>query len=132
MKSKIILSIKGGVIATAVMSLLIYISLALGFPRLPGCEVLADKLQTSIFVGLVIHFIIGIFFAAIYLLWFRKRLWGDDAVRGMTFGLFPFVLSQMAALTTGGLDPLLFLGSLIGHLAYGLILGLVTKNKAIF
>ena len=132
MKSKIILSIKGGVIATAVMSLLIYISPALGFPRLPVWEVLADKLQTSIFVGWVIHFIIGIFFAAIYLFWFRKRLWGNDAVRGMTFGLFPFVLSQMAALTTGGLDPLLFLGSLIGHLVYGLILGLVTKNKAIF
>jgi hypothetical protein len=129
MKSKIFLSIKGGFVATLVMSVLIYLSPALGFPRMPVWEVLADALSAPVFVGWIAHFAVGIVLATFYIFWFRKRLWGSDAVRGMTFSLLPFALAQGVAIFGGGFNWLLLAGSLVGHLVYGLVLGIVTREK---
>ena len=111
------------------MSFLILISLYLGFPRVPVWEVLADKLNAPILIGWVAHFIIGIFLAAVYIFWLKSRLRGNDATRGMTFGLLPFILVQVVTLSLGGFDILLFLGSFVGHLTYGFVLGLITHQN---
>ena len=131
MQNKVILSIKGGVIATAAMSLLIYISPVLGFPRMPVWEVLADKLNAPVLVGWLAHFAVGITLAGLYLFWFKSRLKGSDARRGMVFSLLPFAAAQAVAILGGGFDWSLLLGSLIGHLAYGFVLGLTTREKVI-
>ena len=131
MQNKVILSIKGGVIATAVFSVLIFLSPYLGFPRLPVWEVLADKLNAPVLIGWLIHFAIGITLAAIYLFWFKSRLKGSDAVRGMIFSLLPFAAAQAVASSGCGFNWLLLAGSLFGHLVYGLVLGLTTKEKTI-
>lgn len=132
MQNKILLSIKGGVIATAAMSALIYLSPLLGFPRLAVWEKLAEVMSAPVFVGWLVHFAVGIVLAAGYLFVFKSRLKGSDAVRGMIYSLIPFALAQGVAILGGGFNWLLLLGSLIGHLVYGLVLGLITREKAIF
>jgi len=112
----------GGILATAIMSALIFISPSLGFPRMPVWEILAN-----LFAGWIIHFLIGIFLAGIYILFFKKRLPGNYALKGMIFSLFPFFLAQISSLFSGKISLMLALGSLIGHLVYGFVLGLTTK-----
>ncbi|HXK35304.1 MAG TPA: DUF6789 family protein [Candidatus Paceibacterota bacterium] len=128
-RRKIYLSFKGGILGTIAISLLILIAPVLGLPRMPVWETLAEIFKTSIFSGWVIHFAVGIFLAGLYIFWFKKRLLGRDAVRGMLFSLLPFILAQIASVLGQGFSFLLFLGSLIGHLAYGLVLGISTKEK---
>ena len=117
----------GGILATAIMSALIFISPSLGFPRMPVWEILANIFGVPVFAGWIIHFLIGIFLAGIYILFFKKRLPGNYALKGMIFSLFPFFLAQVFSLFGGKISLILTLRSLIGHLVYGFVLGLTTK-----
>ena len=116
-----------GIIATAVMSALIFISPSLGFPRMPVWEILANAFGIPVLAGWIIHFLIGILLAGIYTLFFKKRLPGNYVLKGMIFSLFPFFLAQVFSLFGGKISLILTLGSLIGHLVYGFVLGLTTK-----
>ena len=116
-----------GIIATAVMSALIFISHSLGFPRMPVWEILANAFGIPVLAGWIIHFLIGILLAGIYTLFFKKRLPGNYVLKGMIFSLFPFFLAQVFSLFSGKISLILTLGSLIGHLVYGFVLGLTTK-----
>ena len=116
-----------GIIATAVMSALIFISHSLGFPRMPVWEILANAFGIPVLAGWIIHFLIGILLAGIYTLFFKKRLPGNYMLKGMIFSLFPFFLAQVFSLFGGKISLILTLGSLIGHLVYGFVLGLTTK-----
>ena len=116
-----------GIIATAVMSALIFISHSLGFPRMPVWEILANAFGIPVLAGWIIHFLIGILLAGIYTLFFKKRLPGNYVLKGMIFSLFPFFLAQVFSLFGGKISLILTLGSLIGHLVYGFVLGLTTK-----
>ena len=117
----------GGIIATAVMSALIFISPSLGFPRMPVWEILATIFGIPVLAGWIIHFLIGIFLAGIYILFFKKKLPGSYILRGIIFSLFPFFLAQIFSLFSGKVSLMLSLGSLIGHIVYGFVLGLTTK-----
>lgn len=125
-KNKIYLSIIAGIIATAVMSLLIFLSPYFGFPRISVWEIIANLLNIPLIFGWIIHFLVGIFFAFIYLSFFKRRLPGNSAIKGMIFSLLPFFLSQTASLFSSNFITIL--GSLIGHLVYGAVLGLMTKE----
>ena len=116
-----------GIIATAVMSALIFISHSLGFPRMPVWEILANAFGIPVLAGWIIHFLIGILLAGIYILFFKKRLPGNYVLKGMIFSLFPFFLAQVFSLFGGKISLILTLRSLIGHLVYGFVLGLTTK-----
>ena len=116
-----------GIIATAVMSALIFISHSLGFPRMPVWEILANAFGIPVLAGWIIHFLIGILLAGIYTLFFKKRLPGNYVLKGMIFSLFPFFLAQVFSLFGGKISLILTLRSLIGHLVYGFVLGLTTK-----
>jgi len=117
----------GGILATAVMSALILTAPYLGFPRMPVWEILANAFGIPVLAGWIIHFLIGILLAGIYILFFKKRLPGNYALKGMIFSLFPFFLAQIFSLFSGKISLILTLGSLIGHLVYGFVLGLTTK-----
>ena len=127
LKQKIYLSFKGGILGTIVLSLLIMASPMIGFPRMPIWEVLARLIGAPVIVGWIAHFAVGIVLAGLYVFWFKEKLKGNHALRGMIFSLLPFALAQIAAIASGGFDFLLLLGSLLGHLAYGLVLGLSAK-----
>jgi hypothetical protein len=82
-------------------------------------------------LGWGFHLLVGVAFALLYAGGFALRLPGSPAVRGLLFGLGIFVVAQLVfmPLVGAGLfsrgDPALLVGSLVGHLAYGGVLGLV-------
>ena len=82
--------------------------------------------------GIAAHFVIGtLVFPAIYALLLYRVLTGSPAVRGMTWGLVLWFASQavvMPALGAGFFSSeaggaMAAMDSLIGHLAYGFVLG---------
>jgi hypothetical protein len=94
--------------------------------------VLARMLGGSWLAGLLMHFVVGtLALPAFYLVLVERRLPGGPAVRGALWGVALWVVSQVtiAPWTGGGFFSSASGGfpmatnSLIGHLVYGLVLG---------
>jgi len=106
-------------------------------PKLIGgpadiAAVLARMLGGSWLAGMGMHFLIGtVALPVFYLTTLNRRLPGGPALRGLLWGIALWTFSQMVVIPmTGGgmfsteLGGLAVAGdSLIGHLAYGLVLG---------
>lgn len=76
------------------------------------------------------HFMIGIVLAVIYATFAAPNLPGYPAVRGALFGLAPFLVAQIAVMPMMGMpvfsgSMVMAIGSLIGHLVYGGVVGVV-------
>lgn len=120
-----------GIVATAVMSLLIMLSPALGFPRLAVWEIIASILGVSVIIGWLIHFAIGAIFAFLYF-YLKNYFRIFEGVRGgLLFGFGIFVGVQIFTLLFlgGEWNALLALGSLVGHLVFGSVLGVLLGRK---
>ena len=81
-------------------------------------------------LGWMGHLMIGVILALIYASIAASRLPGAPAVRGALFSLAPWLMAQVIVMPMMGM-PLfsgsmtLATGSLIGHLAYGVVVGAV-------
>lgn len=137
MKTQIITILKGGIIATTVMTVVMLMAPFMGMPKMPIGNMLADFMHIPVALGWVAHFIIGTILAGIYVLVFQERLPGNDIVKGAVYSLLPFLMAQAAVMPMMGAGifssatpaPLLMvMGSLVGHLVYGGVLGYVTKK----
>jgi uncharacterized protein DUF6789 len=95
---------------------------------------LSSLLNGSWIMGIVAHFVIGtLILPAIYGLFLYRVLTGSPAVRGMTWGLVLWLVSQAIVMPvlgggffsarSGGLSVVM--DSMIGHLLYGLVFGIV-------
>jgi uncharacterized membrane protein YagU involved in acid resistance len=133
-----------GVIATAAMTAFTYMAPLMGFEmKIP--KMLAGTMGTPIIIGWLAHFMIGIIlsfiYAAIFLPATKKTA---NYKNGAIYGIFPWLLAQimvmpmMMVLNGGSFISGLFSGSimmamasLIGHLLYGAILGLIYKPQII-
>ncbi len=71
------------------MSLLVYVAPLMGIPMGGPWKMLAMFLKAPIFVGWILHFLIGIVLAGIYAALFLSWLPGVPAVRGLLYGIFP-------------------------------------------
>ena len=136
MKPNILKACFAGFMATAVITLMVYFV----SPGLTGgpsdlAALIATLLGVSWIAGLSAHFLVGTFaLPGIYALFLNGWLSGGPAVRGMTWGLLLWLLSQavIIPLTGGGFFSSHWGGlravmdSLIGQLIYGLVLGVLT------
>jgi len=129
-------AVVAGVLGTAVITALWQVEPAIGLPRIAVGHILSSfmavsvaHLNVGIGGGWVVHFIVGILLALLYASAFAERLPGSPAWRGATYGTLVFVLAQVVfmPLVGGGFfsrgDVELLAGSLIGHLAYGVVVG---------
>jgi len=129
-------AIAAGVIGTAVITALWQVEPAIGLPRIAVGHILSTfmavsvaHLNVGIGGGWVVHFIVGILLALLYAWAFAERLPGSPVWRGATYGLMVFVLAQVVfmPLVGGGFfsrgDVELLAGSLLGHVAYGIVVG---------
>jgi uncharacterized membrane protein YagU involved in acid resistance len=79
--------------------------------------------------GWIAHLAFGILAALVYARFVVAHLTGPSAVRGATYGLLLFVLAQIVFMPLVGAgflsrgDLELLLGSLLGHLLYGIVVG---------
>lgn len=129
--------IVAGLTGTALMTVVMLVAPMMGMPEMNIGAMLGAMLGVSVEVGWVMHFVIGIGFALIYAAFLNHKLpITDDLMRGVVYGIIVFVAAQimMAAMSAMGMGSgssggaLMVLGSLIGHIVYGLGLGLIIKR----
>jgi uncharacterized membrane protein YagU involved in acid resistance len=144
-----------GFIATAAMTALMYLAPMIGMPRMDIASMLGSMFVASpgpaLWLGMMIHLMMGsLLFPVVYHVVLQPRR-GTGTGRGLWFGLIlgaaanlmvmpmmsfvhPLVKSGMMAapgvlmLHLGAMAPV---GSLIGHLVYGGLLGRLAGPKAV-
>ena len=101
----------------------------MGITRMNPADMLAQQMGGNTALGWAGHLMIGTILALSYAA-ISRRLPGPHAIRGAIFSLLPFFMAQLLVMPMMGL-PLfsgslpLALGSLIGHVIYGLVIGAV-------
>lgn len=133
----------GGLVATAAMTALMLMAPMMGMPEMNIGAMLAGMLGVPTTLGWVMHVMIGILFAFGYTYLAGPRLpIQQPFLRGMVYGLVVFLFAQIMLFGMGamGLMPnspmenseLALLGSLMGHLVYGGVLGAVVDSRTAY
>ncbi len=126
-------AILAGLIGTIVMTLLTMMAGVMGLPMdIPA--MLSSFMGASILIGWLAHFMIGMILALFYAYGFVSWLPGTPWLKGALYGLFPFVVAQVVIMPMMGMGLftsnapnafLLVMGSLMGHLIYGAVVGAI-------
>ena len=138
MKIKIQKPILAGIIGTAIMTIVMMIAPMMGLPKMSPPEMLSGMLGTPIFFGWIMHFMIGIVFAFAYT-YLCTFLWkiSNVYVRGAVFGIIVFVFAQIMMAIIEIIMPfpkmegsmmLTMVGSLIGHIIFGMAVSKTVDN----
>ncbi len=118
-----------GVAGTATMTVA-----GVWIPGMNPAEMLAGPMGGSMAVGSVAHFMIGVTLAGIYAA-ISDTLPGPAVVRGALYSVAPWLLAQVLVIPLMG-RPLfsgslsMALGSLLGHLVYGGVVGALYGNPS--
>ena len=141
MKSKITQSVIAGMVATAVMTGFMFLAPMIGLPKMNPAEMLSSMMGVPIMVGYLMHFMIGVIFAAVYVYLFNPKVHiSSKLVKGVLFGFAVFIFAQVMMFIIGKMMPmpmaqdnmmLIMLGSLIGHLVYGIVVALIVPAYAV-
>jgi len=132
-------AIVAGVAGTIVMTIMTMIAPMMGMPEMNIPKMLSDFMGMPVSIGWAAHFMVGTALALFYAYLFVSKLPGNQAVKGIIFGLFPWLLAQIMVNPMMGAgvfaintpEPLMMImGSLIGHLVYGAVLGAVYGFKS--
>ncbi len=118
-----------GLAGTAVMTMLMLLAPKMGMPPMNIGAMLGSVMGGNVALGWVAHLMIGTLLALGYSAWFAARLPGAPALRGAIFGLLPWLMAQLVVMPMMGMglfsgSMIAAAGSLMGHLAYGIVLGL--------
>jgi uncharacterized membrane protein YagU involved in acid resistance len=86
-------------------------------------------------VGYLMHFMIGVIFAAAYVYLFNPKVHiNSKFLKGSLFGFAVFIFAQVMMFIIGKMMPmpmpqdnmmLMMLGSVIGHLVFGIVVALI-------
>lgn len=137
MNKNLIAILKGGLIATAIMTMMMLIAPLMGMPKMSIGDMLAGFMGIPSWLGWIMHFLIGTVLAAVYVIIWEDRLPGTAAVKGLLFSLIPFFMAQIIVMpmmgaglfsTSTPTPMMMVIGSLAGHLVYGAVLGPVSKS----
>ena len=140
MTTKIQKALVGGIAGTAAMTMVTFIAPMMGMPKMSPPAMLSMMMGFPIVVGWMMHFIIGIIFAMAYAFFFInvvKKI-GNNILKGTIFGMAVFIFAQimmaiMGAML-GGMPPmegsmmLIMVGSIIGHIVFGIVTVLFIKE----
>jgi len=132
-------AVGAGIAGTVVMTLFAMMAPLMGMPEMNIPKMLADFMGFPVIVGWLAHFMIGTVLALAYAYVLVSKLPGHPAVKGILFGLIPWFMAQILvnpmmgagvfALNTPA--PLMMvIGSLVGHLVYGAVVGAVYGSPA--
>lgn len=133
MKSKIQQSVIGGVIGTAAMTMIMFVGPMMGMPKMNPAEMLSGMMGVPVLIGWLLHFMIGVIFALGYVLLLNNlfRNINSKVLKGTIFGFTVFIFAQimmavMGAIMGGMPSPegnmlLMAIGSIVGHIVYGIV-----------
>jgi hypothetical protein len=135
MKSKIAQFLIAGMVATTVMTGFTFLAPMMGLPKMNPAEMLSGMMGVPIMVGYLMHFMIGVIFAAAYVYLFNPKVHiHNKLVKGSLFGFAVFIFAQVMMFIIGKIMPmpmmegsmmLMMIGSLIGHLVFGIVVALI-------
>ena len=141
MNPKISQAITGGIVATIAMTLFMMIAPMMGMPKMSPPAMLSMMIGFPIAVGWIMHFMIGIIFALIYALLFANLLKkiNNKIYKGAIFGLAAFLFAQIGFAIMGamfgdmpppeGSMMLMMIGSIMGHIIFGIVVVLFEKGQ---
>ena len=125
-----------GAIGTGVLTALWLVEPSIGLPNIAVGQILGTLMSVSVAHlsvgaagGWAVHLGVGILLALTYARFLDARLPGPSTLRGMLFGILVFVFAQIVfmPLVGAGLfsrgNVQLLVGSLFGHLVYGMVVG---------
>lgn len=138
MNNKIQKTILAGIIGTAIMTIIMMIAPMMGMPKMSPPNMLSGMLGLPVFVGWLMHFMIGIIFAFAYtylciLKWKIQNVY----LRGVVFGIIAFIFAQIIMAIMGAMMPmpkmegsmlLMMMGSLMGHIIFGMAVSRTVGN----
>lgn len=123
-------AVVAGLVGTAVMTAVgLWVAPMMGIPRMNPAEMLAGQMGGNALLGWAAHLMIGIILALIYAV-VASSLPGAPALRGALFGLAPWLIVMLIMMPMSGM-PMFggtvagAMGSLIGHLVYGAVVGAI-------
>jgi uncharacterized membrane protein YagU involved in acid resistance len=123
-------AVLAGIIGTLLMTAVgLWVAPMMGIPRMNPADMLAGQMGGNIALGWAGHLMIGTILAVVYAA-VSPRLPGPYPLRGALYALAPFLMAQVLVMPMMGM-PLfsgsvpMAMGSLIGHLIYGAVLGSV-------
>ncbi|MBI3159434.1 MAG: hypothetical protein HYZ26_07535 [Chloroflexi bacterium] len=143
----IIAAVIAGLVGTAALSLLMVMAPKMGMPRMAIWDMLGTMFskEGNTALGWILHFMMGVVFAIVYAVIWNSGIGAATALSGLTFGAvhwlavglimggMPMMHAGIQAGTVaapglymtrnGGL--MAFMGGLVGHLVYGLVVALV-------
>ncbi len=92
MKSKIAQFLIAGMVATAVMTGFTFLAPTMGLPKMNPAEMLSGMMGVSVMVGYLMHFMIGVIFAAAYVYLFNPKVHiNSKFLKGSLFGFAVFI-----------------------------------------
>ena len=121
-------AVTAGAIGTAVMTAVgLWVAPMMGLPSMNPAVMLAGAMGGSLALGWMGHLMIGITLAAGYAL-VGKALPGPGFARGAIYGIAPFLMAQIIVMPMMGMpvfsgSAAMAMGSLVGHLVYGGVVG---------
>jgi hypothetical protein len=125
----------GGFVGTVAITMMMYFvaPMMLGHP-MDIARMLGSMLGDNWWAGMVLHFANGtVIFPLIYAFFLHGILLGNPAVKGITWGVILWLLAQVVVMPMVGAgffsgSVLAAMGSLIGHVAYGWLLGWIAGS----
>ncbi len=83
-----------GIIATAVMTGFIFMAPVMGLPKMNPSALLSGMMGMPLFIGYLLHFMIGIIFAAAYVYVFNPKVHiHSKLAKGALFGFVVFIFA---------------------------------------
>lgn len=141
MKTKISQAVIGGLVGTAAMTMVMFIAPMMGMPKMSPPAMLSTMMGVPLFAGWIGHFMIGVIFTLMYafLLYPLLKKVSGRIFKGILFGLAAFIFAQIAMAMMGamlggmpapeGNMVLVAMGSVIGHLVFGVVAALFVVEK---
>jgi len=129
-------SMISGIAGTSVMTAIMFVAPMMGIPKMNSADMLAGMMGVPVIVGWMMHFMIGVVFAASYVYIFHPKVnIGSKALKGAIFGFAVFVFAQITMAMMGGMPKpegsmmLMMIGSIMGHVVFGIAVSLLVKES---
>jgi uncharacterized membrane protein YagU involved in acid resistance len=129
----------GGFAGTLAMTALMYMVAPMMGLRMDIAAMLGSMLGGSWIAGMMMHFVSGsVIFPAIYVYALYAHLPGSPAIRGTIWGLVLWFVAQTVVMPMMGEGlfssamggAMAAMGSLVGHIVYGSLLGVTASSPA--
>lgn len=140
MNLKLKKSLISGIAGTFIMTIFGFLGPLIGLPKMNPASMLSSITGFPVIVGWIIHFSTGIIFAAAYVYIFLPKVKiGNKYIKGALYGMVVFLFAQivmgmMTAIVGGMPEPgdsmmLMMVGSILGHLVFGIVVALIAKEQ---